>query len=154
MSFPAVRREMVISAPAHSVYRAWLTPEILRQWLAPGALECARAEVDERVGGRFRIWHTAADEPAGGFEAEILELVPDRRIRLRWGFVGPDRDQGPVFDSELTVDLEETRDGGTRLRLVHEKLDRLAAAMPQVASQVGPGWDSVLAKLAVAVKQP
>jgi len=153
MSFPAVRRELVLSAPVHTVYRAWLTPEILRRWLAPGSLECARAEVDERVGGRFRIWQTESDRPAGGFEAEILELTPDRRIRLRWGFVGPDRETGPVFDSLLTVDLSETPDGGTRLLLVHEKLDELAAAMPQVAAQVGAGWDSVLAKLDVAVKQ-
>jgi hypothetical protein len=31
---------------------------------------------------------------------------------------------------------------------VHECLDALAAAMPQVAANVGPGWDSALGKLA------
>jgi uncharacterized protein YndB with AHSA1/START domain len=150
MSFPAVRREMVFSAAPHVVYRAWLTPELLQRWMAPGSAECSRAEVDERVGGRFRIWHTDAGRPAGGFEAEILELVPDRRIAWRWGFVGPDRQV--AYDSTLTVTLDETPEGGTRLSLLHERLDDLAAALPQVAAQVSAGWEGVLHQLAVLIK--
>ena len=33
---PAVRLERVIPAPPHEVYRAWLDPALLRQWMAPG----------------------------------------------------------------------------------------------------------------------
>jgi uncharacterized protein YndB with AHSA1/START domain len=153
MTFPAVRREMTLAATPHTVYRAWLTPEILRQWMAPGHLDCARAEVDERVGGRFRIWHADGDQAMGGFEAEILELVPDQRLVWKWGIVGPERERGPVFDSLLTVTLDETGDGGTRLTLLHEKLDALHAAMPELAGQFSAGWGDVLEKLAVTVKQ-
>jgi uncharacterized protein YndB with AHSA1/START domain len=145
-----VRREITLPARAHAVYRAWLDPEMLRRWLAPGGSECTRAEVDERVGGRFQIWQEEDGRPIGGFDAEILELVPDRRIVWRWGMTGPDRDQ--MFDSLLTVTLEEAGDV-TLLRLVHERLDELAAAMPQVAAQFGAGWEDVLHKLAVVVKQ-
>ena len=53
-----VRIERLISAPRSSVYRAWLEPEILRRWLAPGSMEVSRVEVEERVGGYFRIWQT------------------------------------------------------------------------------------------------
>lgn len=151
-SFPAVVRERTLSAPPHTVYRAWLDPRILQRWLAPGALECAHAEVDERVGGRYRIWQTQSGDPIGGFDAELLELVPDERIVLRWGFVGPDRDAGPVFDSLLTITLHEAPGGGTRLVLVHERLDELAAAMPDVAKQIATGWDAVLDQLTVVVK--
>jgi uncharacterized protein YndB with AHSA1/START domain len=151
--FPAVRRERTLAAPPHVVYRAWLHPAILQRWLAPGTLECARAEVDERVGGRYRIWQTDSDQPVGGFDAQLLDLVPDRRIVWRWGFIGPDREAGPVFDSLLTVTLDETPDGGTRLILLHEQLDALAMALPDVAEQVGAGWDSVLDQLTVAVKE-
>jgi uncharacterized protein YndB with AHSA1/START domain len=149
--FPAVRRERTIAAPPAAVYRAWLEPEILKQWLAPGGLELERAEVDERVGGRYRIWHSQAGSPAGGFEAELVELVPDERIVFRWGFVGPDRDATPPFDSLLTVTLEPVP-AGTRLVLVHERLDALAAALPAVAAQVGGGWDLVLDQLPAAVQ--
>jgi uncharacterized protein YndB with AHSA1/START domain len=83
----------------------------------------------------------------GLFEAEILELVPSTRIAGRWGFAGPDREKGPVYDSRLTVTLREAPGGGTLLTLVHERLDDLAAALPQVAAKVGSGWDGVLTKL-------
>lgn len=122
--FPAVRRERTISAPPAAVYRAWLDPDILRRWLAPGDLELARAEVDERVGGRFRIWQSQAGTPVGGFEAELLELVPGERIVFRWGFVGPARQDGPSFDSLLTVTLQPVPEG-TRLVLgLHRRRDQ------------------------------
>ncbi|WP_214414947.1 SRPBCC family protein [Sphaerisporangium fuscum] len=151
-TFSAVRRERTFSAPPHTVYRAWLDPGTLRRWLAPGSLELARAEVDERVGGRYRIWQTEGDQPVRGFEAELLELVPDERIVFRWAFVGPDRDEAPAFDSLLTVTFEEAPGGGTHLVLLHERLDALAAAMPEVARQVGGGWDNCLDQLSTAVK--
>ena len=67
---------------------------------------------------------------------------------FRWGFVGPERRDGPAFDSLLTITLREAPGGATRLTLVHERLDDLAAVMPQVAANVGPGWETVLDKLA------
>jgi uncharacterized protein YndB with AHSA1/START domain len=145
-NWPTVRIERILPAPPHQVYRAWLSPELIRRWMAPG-YEVTRVEVDERVGGRYRVWHADAGVPAGGFEAEILELVPDARIVWRWGFSGADRDNGPVYDSRLTVTLRAAANGATALTLVHEQLGDLAAALPQVAAKVGSGWDGVLAKL-------
>ena len=146
----AVRVERTIPATPHQVYRAWLEPELLQRWMAPGGLEVTRAEVGERPGGHFRIWQADAGVEMGGFECDLLELVPDQRIVFRWGFVGPDRARGPSYDSLLTVTLREAPDGSTVLTLVHERLDALAAAMPHVAENVGPGWDSALGKLAAA----
>jgi uncharacterized protein YndB with AHSA1/START domain len=116
--------------------------------MAPGGLEMTRAEVDERPGGHYRIWHADAGAAAGGFDCEILELTPDERLVFRWGFAGPDRAAGPSYDSLLTVTLRAAAGGGTVLTLVHERLDALAAALPQVAANVRPGWDSALGKLA------
>jgi uncharacterized protein YndB with AHSA1/START domain len=143
----AVRLQRTIPGPPDRVYRAWLDPDLLARWMAPGALDVTRAEVDERVGGHFRIWHASADGDVGGFEAELLELVPGERIVFRWGFVGPDRLAGPTYDSLLTITLREAPDGGTALTLVHERLDELAAALPDVADSVGRGWELALDKL-------
>jgi uncharacterized protein YndB with AHSA1/START domain len=143
----AVHLERIIDASTTEVYDAWLDPDMLRIWLAPGGIQIAKAEVEMCVGGRYRIWHTAGGKSVGGFECEITELVPDKRIAFRWGFVGPERTDGPVFDSRLTISLEKAPGNRTRLLLVHEQLDDLAAAMPQVAEQVRGGWESVLAKL-------
>ena len=143
-----VRLQRTIPAPPERVYRAWLEPELLRRWLAPGGLEVTRVEVDVRVGGHYRIWHGSAGGGVGGFECELLELVPGRRLVFRWGFVGPERLAGPVYDSLLTVTLDEAPGGATALTLVHERLDDLDAALPDVADSVGPGWEIVLGKLA------
>jgi len=147
----AVRLERTIPATPHQVYRAWLEPELLRRWMAPGCFAVSRAEVDERPGGRYRIWHADAGTERGGFDCEVLELVPDERLVFRWGFVGPDREAGPSYDSVLTITLCAAADGGTVLTLVHERLDALAAAMPQAAASVGVGWESALDKLPAAV---
>jgi len=119
--------------------------------MAPSSFEVTRVEIDERVGGAYRIWQTDAGSDVGGFDCQIVELVPDRRIVFRWGFVGPARDDGPSYDSLLTVTLHETPEGTTGLSLVHERLDELARAIPHVAENVGPGWNDVLTKLAATV---
>jgi len=143
---PVIRIERTIAAPRREVYRAWLDPELVAEWMAPG-LEVTRVEIDERVGGHYRVWHGEA----GGFDGEILELLPDQRIAYRWGFVGPDRRNGPVFDSRVTVSFEDAPHG-TRLTLVHERLDALAAAMPEVARKVEMGWEMVLRQLASSIE--
>ena len=56
----AVRLQRTIPAPPDKVYRAWLEPELIRRWMAPAGLEVTRAEVAERVGGHYRIWHAGA----------------------------------------------------------------------------------------------
>ncbi|MEV0156071.1 SRPBCC domain-containing protein [Micromonospora sp. NPDC050686] len=94
------------------------------------------------------MWHADAAADVGGFDCEIVELEQDRRIVWRWGFVGPQRDTDPRYDSLLTVTLDDTPAGGTALTLVHERLDELAAALPQVADNVRGGWESALDKLA------
>jgi uncharacterized protein YndB with AHSA1/START domain len=146
-----VRLHRTIPAPPERVYRAWLEPELLRRWLAPGSLKVMGVEVDERVGGHYRIRHAHADGEVGGFECELLELVPAKRIVFRWGFVGPERLAGPVYDSLLTITLDDAPGGATALTLVHERLDALQAEMPYVAENVGPGWEDVLQKLTATI---
>src|SRR4051794_4033287 len=100
-----VQLRRTISVPPARVHRAWLEPEVLRRWLAPGSLSVTRAEVDERPGGSFRIWQADATGDAGGFECELLELVPDERLVFNWRFVGPQRVADPGLDSRLTITL-------------------------------------------------
>jgi uncharacterized protein YndB with AHSA1/START domain len=145
---PAVRLTRTIPAPPDRVYRAWLDPAVIRQWFAPGEFAVSDATVDERVGGRHSVRHVDPDgHDVGGFESELVELVPDRRIVFRWGFVGPDHVPDPAHASVLTIDLAPAPGGGTELTLVHERLDGIHGARPEVAAGVSGGWDQALAKL-------
>lgn len=68
------------AAPKHLVYKAWTTPELVKRWWSAKRGEVTFAEIDLRVGGRWR-YVTVAD--AGfevGFHGEYLEVVPDERI--------------------------------------------------------------------------
>ena len=137
----AVRLERVIPAPPRErgPWRVARIPLSCGDGWLPVESTVRRAEVDARVGGHFRIWHVETGAEIGGFECEIVELVPDERIVFRWGFVGPERTAGPVFDSLLTITLQAARGGATRLTLMHERLDDLAAAMPDIVDNVKIG---------------
>jgi uncharacterized protein YndB with AHSA1/START domain len=68
------------AAPKHLVYKAWTTPELVKRWWNAKRGEVTIAEIDLRVGGKWR-WVMIAD---GGFEVgfhgEYLELVPNELI--------------------------------------------------------------------------
>jgi uncharacterized protein YndB with AHSA1/START domain len=146
-----VRLQRTFAAPPERVFRAWLDPDVLMRWMAPGSMRLTRAEVDARVGGRFRVWHSDANGAAvGGFDAEVLALVPNERIVFLWRFVGPDRVADPAHDSRLTVTFAAAPEGGTELTLVHERLEELTRDRPEIGRNVEGGWSSALDKLAGA----
>jgi uncharacterized protein YndB with AHSA1/START domain len=68
------------AAPRQLVYKAWTTPELVKRWWNAKRGKVTLAEIDLRVGGKWR-WVMIAD---GGFEVgfhgEYLELVPNERI--------------------------------------------------------------------------
>jgi len=147
----SIQLKRAIPASPSRVYNAWLDPMILRRWLAPGDWTISEVEIDPRVGGRYRVRQVDGDGNEGGFESEILELEPYRRIVFRWGFAGPRGAAGPVYDSILTIELALTDGGRTELTLIHDRLDTLRAALPGVADEVYAGWRAVIDKLALLV---
>lgn len=150
-SYPAVRLQRTYAAPPERVFRAWLDADLVAQWMLPGPVDSVQVEIDPHQGGRYRVWHSGGGVALGGFDARILEIDPPRRLVFAWGFVGPDPDHDPRFDSRLTV-VVDADPAGARLTLVHEQLDSLAAGLPAVAEQVEAGWSDVLGKLVEVVR--
>lgn len=146
-----VRLSRRIPAPPAQVYRAWLEPDLIRQWFAPAGLWVSRVEVDAREGGVHRVWQDDGSGLVGGSECELLELVPDRLLVFRWRFVGPDRVFHPAQDSRLTITFADAPDGQTDLVLVHERLGALAAAHPAIVAGATQGWTAALEKLTAAI---
>jgi uncharacterized protein YndB with AHSA1/START domain len=67
-------------APRHLVYRAYTTPELVRRWWHANRGEVTLAEIDLRVGGKWRYVMVADGGFEVGFHGEYLELVPNERI--------------------------------------------------------------------------
>ena len=131
-----VRR--TIAAPREQVYAAWTEPAQFRKWFKPPGGSISHAELDVRVGGRYRIglerlgrvWYMVG---------EYVEVDPPVRIVSTFGWEGvPLVD---VTDSLLTVEFGE-RDRGTEVVITHERL-----ASRRLRALHGVGWRMTLATL-------
>jgi uncharacterized protein YndB with AHSA1/START domain len=67
-------------APKHLVYKAWTTPELVKRWWNAKRGEVTFAEIDLRVGGRWRYVMVICDGVEVGFHGEYREIVPNERI--------------------------------------------------------------------------
>ncbi len=67
-------------APKHLVYKAWTTPELIKRWWSGDRGEMTIAEVDLRVGGKWRFVMTAHGEFEVAFHGEYREIIPNERI--------------------------------------------------------------------------
>jgi uncharacterized protein YndB with AHSA1/START domain len=67
-------------APRHLVYKAFTTPELVKRWWHANRGEVTVAEIDLRVGGRWRYVSVTPDGAEVAFHGEYLELVPDERV--------------------------------------------------------------------------
>jgi uncharacterized protein YndB with AHSA1/START domain len=67
-------------APKHLVYKTWTTPELVKRWWHAKRGEVTIAEIDLRVGGRWRYVMVTDDGFEVAFHGEYREIVPNERI--------------------------------------------------------------------------
>jgi len=68
-------------APRDLVYRAYTTPELVKRWWSAKRGEVTVAEIDLRVGGKWRyVMVTEDGEMQVGFHGEYREVVPNERL--------------------------------------------------------------------------
>jgi uncharacterized protein YndB with AHSA1/START domain len=67
-------------APRHLVYRAWTTPDLVRRWWPGKRGRMTVAEIDLRVGGRWRYAMEAEGGHEVAFNGEFREIIPDERL--------------------------------------------------------------------------
>ncbi len=149
----AIRIERILHAPPDRVFRAFLDPELLRQWIAPDDLEIDRLRVDPRVDGRIEVWHSRHGASTGKFEGRFLKIDPPRELVYRWAFVGTEPEKGEYFDTLVTVRLRPWGDAQTQITVVHERLEALRRGAPHVHLRLVPGWENCLAQLEGAVRE-
>jgi uncharacterized protein YndB with AHSA1/START domain len=107
------------NAPRHLVFKAWTTPELIRRWWAGDRGEVTLAEVDLRVGGKWRYAMIANGGFEVAFHGEYREIVPNERIVSTEIFEGMP-DAGAAVS---TVSFTES-DGRTTLTILVEQPDR------------------------------
>jgi uncharacterized protein YndB with AHSA1/START domain len=150
-SADTVHVERTIRAPPERVFRAFLDPVLIRQWMTPGEYVIDGVTVDPKVGGRIHVSHSLNGVSYGGYEGEFLKIVPNRELVYRWAFVGTEPEKGEYFDSLVTVRLHPVPGGMTRVTVVHEKLASLRLGAPRIFAQVVWGWNNAFDKMEKAL---
>jgi uncharacterized protein YndB with AHSA1/START domain len=69
-----------LDAPRHLVWKAWTTPELVKRWWHANRGEVTIAEIDLRVGGKWRYVSVTEDGFEVAFHGEFREIVPNERL--------------------------------------------------------------------------
>jgi uncharacterized protein YndB with AHSA1/START domain len=119
---PSLTFKRRLDAPPAKVYAAWTDPEKIIRWFgrADARPDSFKAEIDTRIGGRFRVSFSTDDEyyEIGGVYREV---VPNRLLVFSWAWHST-----PERESQVTVALKPDGEG-TLLTLHHEQLFDSAA---------------------------
>jgi uncharacterized protein YndB with AHSA1/START domain len=103
-------------APKHLVYKAWTTPELVRRWWNAKRGQVTVAEIDLRVGGRWRYVMVTEDGFEVGFHGEYREIVPNERIVSTEVYEG--MPEGAPEEGMLNTASFTEADGRTTLTIV------------------------------------
>jgi uncharacterized protein YndB with AHSA1/START domain len=132
---PTVRISQLMPAPREDVFAAWLDADGMRAWMCPSDIRETDAEIDARVGGRFRIvMH--GEENDYEMTGAYVEIAPPSRLVFTWA--------SNVTTGESLLTLEfHARGQETELVLIHERLTDA-----ETAGNYEKGWTQILEKLA------
>ena len=102
-------------APKHLVFKAVTTPELVKRWWHANRGEVTSAQIDLRVGGRWRYVSVTDDGSEVGFHGEYREIVPNERIVSTEVYEGA---PGGDENGTLNTATFEVVEGRTRLTIL------------------------------------
>jgi uncharacterized protein YndB with AHSA1/START domain len=120
-----------IRASAARLFDAWTQPEQLRAWWGPRPVTCSGAEVDLRVGGRYRIDNALPDGKTLSIEGEFQIVEAPHKLVYTWR-AGEDQ------ASRVTVRFEPRGDA-TEVIVIHEQIPNEA-----IRESHEGGWNGCL----------
>ena len=132
-SSETLRIKRVIPATKERLFQAWTQQEQLKRWWTIGeGWKAEFAEIDLRVGGKFKIGNRPRNGEHVLLTGEFLKIEPPDRLVYSWQF----GITNPV-QSIITVEFKEVGDK-TEVSITHEHSPK----------EMGPGavagWESIL----------
>ena len=131
----ALRIVRRLPASPDEVFDAWTDADSIGEWMCAGDIRSVVAEVDARVGGRFRIV-MRTDRGLTEHTGEYVEVRRPRRLVFTWR-------SRTTRDRETLVTIElRPVDDETEITLIHERL-------PDDVSrkQHDEGWTAIVESL-------
>jgi uncharacterized protein YndB with AHSA1/START domain len=135
---PSVTLKRRLNAPAEKVYAAWTEPAQIAHWFGPSETVAGsvHAEMDVRVGGRFRVSFNTVDGEHHEVGGIYREVVPNEKLVFSWAW-----HTTPERESLVTVLIRKEGEGAM-LTLTHEQFFDQAARDGHKR-----GWTGTLDKL-------
>ena len=72
--------ERIVEVPRELIWRAWTTPELLKQWFTPAPWKTVDCEIDLRLGGIFRTVMRSPEGQEIPGEGCYLEIVENEKL--------------------------------------------------------------------------
>ena len=135
---PSLTVKRRLNASPEKVYAAWTDPQKLIRWFGPPMVvpDTVKAEIDLRVGGRYRISFTAEDGEYFEVGGVYREVVPNARLAFSWAWHST-----PERESQIEISLSP-EGSGTLLTLHHAQF-----ADEKARDSHQQGWGIILDKL-------
>lgn len=137
-----VRLNQTFAAPREKVFRAWTNPEELKKWWGPAGCSTPSAEIELRVGGKYRFGMQFPQEDIFYVSGTYREVQPPTKLVFTWRWEKPETDIG---ESLVTVEFYD-RGGVTEVVLTHEQFPNKEAYQQHLQ-----GWSSIFDKLAEVI---
>jgi len=129
-----VRRRF--AAAPERVFDAWTLPEVLAEWWsASPSHRPGLAEVDLRVGGRYRLSMIDGDGDETVIGGDYVEVRRPTRLAFTWSWESGHEDPTDGTTSLVEIDFEEDGDA-TLVTLRHSGL-----VTPESIERHERGWD-------------
>jgi uncharacterized protein YndB with AHSA1/START domain len=106
---PTIRIIRDFDAPREKVFRAWIEPELVAQWLGPKSTTMRIDHWDARTGGSYRYAALQDSEEVAAFYGSFHEVRPYERLVQTFTWEGM-----PDGVSLETMTFEDLGDGRTR----------------------------------------
>ncbi len=130
------------AAPREKVFRAWTDPEELKKWWGPEGYATPSADVDLRVGGKYRLGMMKLPNGEVFYLSGVYrEVRPPKRLVYTWRWEA----QPELGEPLVTVEFHEAGNS-TEVVLTHEFFPT-----EQARDDHNKGWNSCLDRLARAL---
>jgi uncharacterized protein YndB with AHSA1/START domain len=135
---PSLKIARSYAAAPEKVWRAWTDPQAIKRWWGPGANHLVSlAQLDVRVGGRFRIVFGGPQGTDHEVQGVYRQVVPNRRLVFTWTWPN----STPERESLVTI-VFKAAGSGTELDFRHEQFFDEAARDGH-----NRGWSEAFVKL-------